>query len=255
MVAPQKTSGSNKAVALLGVAVLLLVGGVAGVVWAWKSGRLFGGSEPGVAVASPSQPAEPPKDTAPSTQTPAEPAAGQAAAPTESAQQNGTPPTEPTETGTEANPPVAEANGSQGGEPSTEENTPEQGNPGEEQGSPGEEQGSPGETQAPEQTPPPAENQLAPGCYTVVVAFESSRGSTGAFGPWEPVSENSRTSVSCDSVPKGRGQEPEGVYAHWPESPSEQVLHTYKTLSFQPQKKGAPNTRRMVMKVNTRVSG
>ena len=94
------------------------------------------------------------------------------------AQQNGTP---PTETGTEANPPVAEAHGSQGGEPSTEENTPEQGNP-------GEEQGNPGETQAPEQTPPPAENQLAPGCYTVVVAFESSRGPTGAFGPWEPVS-------------------------------------------------------------------
>jgi serine/threonine-protein kinase len=244
-VEPRRASGSGKPMAVLGVALLLVAAGVGGVVWAWKSGRLFGAGSgaaqppPTTGMAVPSQPVEPPKDSAPSTRTGSTAVAG-AGSPTEPGEGQGTAPTEP---GAETTPPVAAADG-QGSETPTE-GTPEQGSA---------EQDNAGEPQPTEETPPPAQ-ELAPGCYTVVVAFESSRGPSGAFGEWEPVSEDSRTPVSCDSLPSGRGQEPEGLYTHWPDSPSEQVLYTYKPLSFQPQKKGAPNTRRMVMKVHTRVSG
>ena len=105
-----------------------------------------------------------------------------------------------------------------------------------------------------ENTPPPPPSAPAPGCFVSVVALESSRMANGQFGPWLPKSVDSRMPVDCPSgTAKKLKPEYQVLFTKWPESRSEKVLET-QTLSFEPQKKGAPNTRRVVVKVHTRVS-
>jgi hypothetical protein len=117
---------------------------------------------------------------------------------------------------------------------------------------PGPEEGD--EPQDAENTaPPPAEPQ-GDRCFVSVVVLESSRQSNKQFGLWLPKAVNSRTPVDCASVSEQKlKSEYRELFRRWPESGSEKVLRT-QTLSFEPQKKGAPDTRRVVVKVHTRVS-
>ena len=252
-VEPRTSSGSGKAVALVGVAFLLVAAGLVGGVWAWKTGRLSGSGSGEIlppattGVATPSQPAEPLKDTAPSTQTgstavagtgtPTDSGEGTGTAPTEPGQENGTAPTEP---GDGTNPPVAATEGTPGSEPTAA-------------GEPGQEGG--GEPGAAGDTSPPLPEKQSEACYVSVVALESTRRSDGKYGPWLPRSVNSRQTVDCASAPAQKlKREYQDLFKQWPESRLERVLQS-QTLSFEPQKKGAPNTRRVLVKVHTRVSG
>ncbi|HVG64235.1 MAG TPA: serine/threonine-protein kinase [Hyalangium sp.] len=222
---PRRSSGSGKAVALVGVALVLIVAGIVGGVWAFKGGRLSG-SEAGT---------EPPKSepSASSTGATASPGAN---APTQpSGEQQGTAPTEPV---AETDAPVADSQNL------SDNQTTEQPEP------PTEPEGTP---QEPQDTSPPSE-QLEPGCYAAVVAFESSRQADGKFEPWRPKSVNSRTSVKCSAVPRQANiQQSQGLFENWPDSSWGKPLH-YAPQLFEPKKKGEPNTRRMVVKVHTRVS-
>jgi hypothetical protein len=87
-----------------------------------------------------------------------------------------------------------------------------------------------------------------------VVAFESSRQADGKYGPWSPKSVRSRTSVKCSAVPRQANiNQSQGLFDNWQDSSWGKPLH-YAPQVFEPQKKGEPNTRRMVVKVHTRVS-
>ncbi|MFL5348844.1 MAG: serine/threonine protein kinase [Hyalangium sp.] len=228
-VQPGRSSGAGPVVVVLGVALLLVVAGIAGGVWAWKSGRLAGlpfvpspggktpaGTDPGaVATRAPSNP--PP---------PTEPPQAQGPAPTGTEKATDTPAAvEPEKT------------------------------PGNEQTAQGQEGSQAGDQpEAVENTPPPQEEVHRARCFVSVVALESNRQGNGQFGPWLPKSVNSRTEVDCDSVAAREiKREYQDLFKKWPESHSEKVLQT-QTLSFEPQKKGAPNTRRVVVKVHTKVS-
>ena len=114
------------------------------------------------------------------------------------------------------------------------------------------EEGGTEPVEEPEPTPPPVET-LAAGCYSVVVAFESNRQEGGKYTPWMPASIDSRTPIKCSAIPnRGEINNAQGLYDHWPDPPEE--LLSAKTLSFVPQKKGEPDTRRMVVKAYTQVS-
>ncbi|MDY7232078.1 serine/threonine-protein kinase [Hyalangium rubrum] len=240
-VQPRSSSGKGTLFAVLGVAFVLLVGGLGGAVWAWTSGRLAGvipfaptgdrgtptdsgstGSEP-VATRPSTDPGQPTELTEPQEPVKNEP-----------------PPTEPEPTvvaGTETPTETPEA-------PETAPTDDPQGTP-----ETGEAAGD-----APQGEDTPVAEAVAPGCYTVVVAFESSRDGAGKYEPWMPRSVDSRTPINCSAVPKfGEINNAQGLYDHWPDSPSEKLLYS-KPLSFQPEKKGEPNTRRMVVKAYTRVS-
>jgi len=220
-----RASGNGALFAVLGIAGLLLLAGLGGAVWAWKSGRLSGlipsahtPADPGaVAVQPPSdpgtdEPTEPPR----ADPTPSEPE------PTTVAGTDT--PTEPTND----DEPESEAAAGEG-DAADEVEEPEA-----------------------EPTPPPAE-QLAAGCYSVTVAFESNRKAGGKYTPWMPASVDGRTPIRCSAVPnRGEINNAQGLYDHWPNAPEE--LLSAKTLSFVPQVKGAPDTRRMVVKAYTRVS-
>jgi hypothetical protein len=213
-------------VALLGVALVLIVAGVAGGVWAWKSGR---------ASSNAASEVQPPK----------QPAEEQGAAPTEAVARADTPgkeqqaaPSEPVAgTDTPAEDP----------ENLSDNQTTEQPEPEPEPG------GEPQEPEVPQDTAPPPD-RLEPGCYAAVVAFESSRQADGRYEPWMPKSVNSRTSVKCAAVPRQANiNQSRGLFDNWPDASWGKPLH-YSPKRFEPQKKGEPNTRRMVVKVHTRVS-
>jgi serine/threonine protein kinase len=107
---------------------------------------------------------------------------------------------------------------------------------------------------APTEDPAPSQEQLAPGCYVAVVAFESSRASSGRYGPWMPQPVASRTPIKCSAVPRqGNIGQARGMFDHWPEASEGKPLH-YSPQAFEPQKKGDPKTRRMVVKLYTQVS-
>ncbi|WP_224247207.1 serine/threonine protein kinase [Hyalangium gracile] len=231
-VEPRKSSGSNMVLVLVGVAVVLLLVGLAGSVWVWKSGLLTGGktgaSTPTTdsgAVAARPEPAQPPKNEPPPT------------APE--------PNTPPEDTGTTAAEP--------GTEPEPEPpDTVAQGESGDEEPAQGEDGAAEGDEPPVAETPP--EEELAPGCYVAVVAFESSRAGKGDYGPWIPKSLKSRTSIKCSSIPPQRniGQS-QGLFDQWPDSSGKPRF--YNPITFEPQKKGEPNTRLMVVKVYTQVAG
>jgi eukaryotic-like serine/threonine-protein kinase len=222
----QKASGGGKAVALLGVALVLIVAGAAGGLWAWKSGLL--GSEAGV---------EPSKGKPASTLAGAG-TASEAQPPKQPAEEPKTAPSEPV-AGTDT--PAADP------ENLSDNQTTAQPEPG-----PGTEPQEPEEPQD-QDTPPPPE-QLAPGCYMLVVAFESSRKADGKYEPWMPTSAHSRTSIKCSAVPRQANiNQSQGLFDNWPGASWGKPLH-YSPQRFEPQKKGEPNTRRMVAKVHTRVS-
>jgi serine/threonine protein kinase len=227
-----RSSGKGALFAVLGIAGLLLLAGLGGAVWAWKSGRLSGlipsahtPADPGaVAVQPPSNPG-----TAEPTQPPqADPKPSEPEPTTVAGTDT---PTEPTE--------VA------GGAP-TDDDVPES------EAAAGE--GDAAEADEPEaEPPPPPAEQLAAGCYSVTVAFESNRKAGGKYTPWMPASVDERTPIKCSAVPnRGEINNSQGLYDHWPNAPEE--LLSAKTLSFVPQKKGEPDTRRMVVKAYTRVS-
>jgi serine/threonine protein kinase len=224
-VEPRRSSGSGKAVALVGVALVLIVAGIVGGVWAFKSGRQSGsgaGTEP-----PKSEPSSPPTGAT---------AASGAHAPTQQpGEKEGTAPTEPVD---ETDTPAADPQNL------SDNQTTEQPAP----------QPEPGDTpQQPQDTSPPSE-RLEPGCYAAVVAFESSRQAGGKYEPWRPKSVNSRTSVKCSAVPRQANiKQSQGLFDHWPDSSWGKPLH-YAPQLFEPRKKGEPNTRRMVVKVHTRVS-
>jgi serine/threonine-protein kinase len=95
---------------------------------------------------------------------------------------------------------------------------------------------------------------LAPGCYVAVVAFESNRTKNGSYGPWTPMAVTARTAIQCSSVPRqGNISQAKDLFRLWPNAPLGKPLH-YNSQSFEPQKKGAPDTRRMVVKVYSQVS-
>jgi eukaryotic-like serine/threonine-protein kinase len=223
-VQPRGSSGGAKVAVLLAVALVLIVAGVAGGVWVWRSGQ----KAPVLAEPTKSAPAlqEP---------QPTEVAGAETGAPSQ--EDTGTSPSG-TAAGTDS--PGSEAAGqAPGGEAvaGTE--------PGHE-ASGGQPQGDD------DRAPPPAE-ELAPGCYTVVVALESIRQADGKYGPWLPESVGTRSPIKCSAVPRGGINKGQGTYDHWPDSPSEKLLYA-NPLSFLPQKKGAPDTRRIVVKAYTRIS-
>jgi serine/threonine-protein kinase len=235
--APARSSGNGVIFAVLGLGVVLLLAGLSAGVWAWKSGKLAGlipfapSADPGTIAAQP----EPPQPARPTEPAQAKPE------PTEVAAEDT--PTQPTEPTAPAEPTEV------AGTTPTDDEAPE-----------GEEAEDPEATQADgeqaeteeEPAPPPAE-KLAAGCYSVVVAFESSRQQDGKFSPWRPASIDSRKPIKCSAVPnRGEVNNAQGLYDHWPNAPEELLSGT--PLSFQPQKKGAPGTRRMVVKAYTRVS-
>jgi serine/threonine-protein kinase len=99
----------------------------------------------------------------------------------------------------------------------------------------------------------PALERLAPGCYVATVAFESSRQPNGRYGPWMPQTVASRTAINCSAVPRQSNiRQTRGMFDHWPEESAGKPLH-YTPQTFDPQKKGDPKTRRMVVKLYTRV--
>jgi serine/threonine protein kinase len=101
---------------------------------------------------------------------------------------------------------------------------------------------------------PSPSGRLAPGCYTAVVAFESSRLKKGSFGPWTPTSVTSRTEIPCSTVPRqGTTALSKDLLKLWPSASLGTPLH-YTPQSFEPQKKGDPNTRRMVVKMYSQIS-
>jgi hypothetical protein len=105
----------------------------------------------------------------------------------------------------------------------------------------------------PTENPTPSPEQLAPGCYVAVVAFESSRQPSGRYGPWMPQPVGSRNPIDCSAVPRqGNIGQARGMFDHWPVASAGKPLH-YAPQSFDPQKKGDPKTRRMVVKLYTRV--
>ncbi len=239
-VTPRKSSGAGTVVVVLGVAFVLLVAGLAGGVWAWKSGRLSGlPFAPSPGRATPSRPAQ--GQAGSSTPTP-----GPDAVATQ------TPPTQPPPTQPPKNepPPSEPAKGTDTPSAAGTERAP--GSEETAQGEPGSAAGN--EPHEVQNTPPPSAEAHGESCFVSVVALESSRQGNGQFGPWLPKSVNSRTPVDCASVTAQKiKREYEDLFKKWPESSSEKVLQT-QTLSFEPQKKGAPNTRRVVVKVHTRVS-
>ena len=100
----------------------------------------------------------------------------------------------------------------------------------------------------------PSPEQLAPGCYVAVVAFESSRERSGRYGPWMPQRVASRTPIRCSAVPRqGNIGQARGMFDQWPEASEGKPLH-YSPQVFEPQKKGDPKTRRIVVKLYTQVS-
>jgi serine/threonine protein kinase len=231
-VEPRRSSGAGPVVVVLGVAFVLLLAGLAGGVWAWKSGRL---SDLGF-LPSPGGP------------TAQQPAQGQTGSSTPKAEPGAvavqTPPAHPPENEPPPSEPAAGTDTPAAGEP--------EGTPGDEQTAQGSAEGD--EPQEAENTPPPSEETPRESCFVSVVALESSRQANGQFGPWLPKSVDLRTEVDCDSVTAQKiKREYQDLFKQWPESRSEKVLKT-QTLSFEPQKKGAPNTRRVVVKVHTRVS-
>jgi serine/threonine protein kinase len=107
---------------------------------------------------------------------------------------------------------------------------------------------------APTEIPAPSPEQLEPGCYVAVVAFESSREPSGRYGPWMPQPVASRTPIRCSAVPRqGNIGQARGMFDHWPAESEGKPLH-YSPQSFEPQKKGDPKTRRMVVRLYTQVS-
>ncbi|MBN1210899.1 MAG: protein kinase [Myxococcaceae bacterium] len=228
-VQPRSSSGGGKVVALLGVAFVLVVAGLAGGVWAWTSGRLSGlvpfapspeGEGPAVTVKSEPPPTRPEPIEVAGADTPAKPVEDERPVPTQPTEDEEPAAAQPTE---DEEPAAA----------GTEE--PE------------------GEANAEGEAPPPSKG-ADEACFVSVVALESSRLPTGQFGPWLPASVNSRKPIDCASVStKKLKREYRDLYKRWPESSSEKVLQS-QTLSFEPKKKGAPNTRRVVVKVHTRVS-
>jgi serine/threonine-protein kinase len=221
-VPPTRSSGNGVLLAVLGIAALLLLAGVGGGVWAWKSGRLAGLFS--------SASVQPPSDPGRTEPAPTEPGTAEVAGTTDTPPQ----PTEPTV--------VADTT------PTDDE--PVEGEPAEGQGATEAEAAEPeGET---EPAPPPVE-QLAAGCYSVTVAFESSRQEGGKYTPWTPVSIEGRTPIKCSAIPnRGEINNAQGLYDHWPNAPEE--LLSSKTVSFVPKKQGEPDTRRMVVKAYTQVS-
>ncbi|HYH94469.1 serine/threonine protein kinase [Hyalangium sp.] len=223
---PRSSSGSSKAVALLGVAFVLVAAGIAGGVWAWKSAR----------VATPSQPAEPPENESSTPQTGSSAFEGVGVAP-EPGEEQGSAPSEPVAGADTPDTPTEETPGDE----APAEAEPEQEGSGEPQ--PAEEDATPPPSEEPEET-----------CYVSVVTLESNKRSDGKYGPWLPKSVNSRETIDCSSVTaKKLNRKHQELFTKWPGSPGEKVLQS-QTLSFEPKKKGAPDTQRVVVKVHTRVS-
>ncbi|WP_224367725.1 serine/threonine protein kinase [Hyalangium versicolor] len=218
-VEPRKSSNSTAILVVLGIGFVFLLAGLAGAVWAWKSGRLAGL----------------PFAPSPGGQTP--PATGPGTVATRPPPQTEPPPTEPGPTAeTEAQAPTAPP---EGNEEIEDEPEADEGDA----------------TETAEETPPPASEPQGDSCFVSVVALESSRQRSGQFGPWLMKSVDSREQIDCASVkPEKLKRQYQDLFKKWPESSSEKVLQT-QTLSFEPRKKGDPNTQRVVVKVHTRVSG
>jgi eukaryotic-like serine/threonine-protein kinase len=248
-VQPRKSSGSGAVLAVLGVAFVLLLGGLGAAVWAWKSGRLAGlpfapspgdstSPQTGTGQAGSSAPATDPGTVA--TRPPSNPGTSTATPPAEPPK-NDPPPMEPENTAqAEANTPT---------EP--EGDNPESGEP--EPGAP--EATGDSEPTAEENTPPPPAEPQGDTCFVSVVVLESVRQSNGKEGPWLLKSIDSREPVDCATVKPQKLKRPhQALFKKWPDSRSEQVLQT-QTISFVAQKKGAPNTQQVVARVHTRVFG
>jgi serine/threonine-protein kinase len=239
-VQPRSSSGGGKVLGLLGVALVLLVAGLAGGVWAWTSGRLSGvipfapspqGQGPAVTAKNEPPPTKPEPITVADADRPKEPVEAEAAGPTQPSGDEGTEAAEPEQPEAVAadNTPEGDANAE--AEPEADD-----------------------EPQGGEDTAAPPPKGSGEACFVSVVELESSRQSNGQFGPWLAATIRSRTPVDCASVSsKKLKREYRDLYTRWPGSPSEEVLQS-QTLSFQPKKKGAPNTRQVVVKVHTRVS-
>jgi serine/threonine protein kinase len=220
----RRASGGGKAAALVGVALVLIVAGIVGGLWAWKSGMLFGsraGTEP---LANEPSATRAGANTGAEAQMPTQPEREQGSAPSDPVAGTDTPATDPEDV------PEDEATAQPEAEPEPS-----------------------GEAQGPEDTAPP-DDRLEPGCYTAVVAFESSRQANGKYEPWMPKSVDSRTTVNCTAIPRQANiKQSNGLFDNWPDASWGKPLH-YSPQRFEPQKKGEPNTRRMVVKVHTRVS-
>jgi serine/threonine protein kinase len=257
-VQPRGSSGGGKVVALLGVALVLVLAGLAGVAWAWTSGRL-GGVIPFAPsrtpeVAEPTRPEEPRKDDPALAEAGKNEPAAEEPPPTEVVEANtGTKPPE----GTEASSPEPTEGANTGSEPTEGTGT----TPTEDTGTtpteavagadtPGSESDT--QPQGDDPAPPPAELP-PPGCYTVKVALEGVRQPDGKWGPWLPESVGERAPIKCSAIPRGKLDKAQGTYSHWPDSPSEKLLFA-NPLSYEEPKKGAPNTRRLVVKAYTRIS-
>jgi serine/threonine protein kinase len=102
--------------------------------------------------------------------------------------------------------------------------------------------------------PPMADGQMvAPGCYAIVLEFESSREEDGQYGAWEVSEERSRTPIPCNTVrPKPPSREEQELLEHWP--PEATVLRM-QTLSSIPHTPDDPSTRRKVVLIHARVDG
>jgi hypothetical protein len=110
----------------------------------------------------------------------------------------------------------------------------------------------PGDFPHPDDVPPPSlRDMFAPGCYAIVLEFESSREENGQYGDWEVSEERSRAPVPCNTVrAKAPSTEEQELLAHWP--PEATVLRM-QTLSTIPRTPGNASTRRKVVLIHARV--
>ena len=96
--------------------------------------------------------------------------------------------------------------------------------------------------------PPPAADMFAPGCYAIVMEFESSREEDGQYGAWEVSDERSRAPVPCNTVhTQAPTAEQRELLVDWP--PEAKVLRM-QTLSSIPSTPDDPATRRKVVLIH-----
>jgi predicted Ser/Thr protein kinase len=99
--------------------------------------------------------------------------------------------------------------------------------------------------------PPMPEQPFAPGCFALVMEFESIRGDDGKYEEWEVTEERSRSPIPCGAVrTKAPSAEEQELLVNWP--PEDKVLRV-QTLSSLPSSPGAPDTRRKVVLIHALV--
>ena len=102
---------------------------------------------------------------------------------------------------------------------------------------------------------PPTDDapMLAPGCYAIVMEFESIREENGRYGDWEVSEERSRAPIPCNTVrTRAPTSEEQRMLEHWP--PEAKVLRI-ETLSAIPSTPNDPFTRRKVVLIHALVDG